>query len=369
MTDHKPLVDPELAELFADDPDALAIVRAISATQHAPRFRRRAKTALLAAVVVVVVAIVGGLTQQQSRASVVSRALAAFPTDRTFYVVLRASSPSGTTIDIATGLELHPRHVVHEWFNPRSGARRVVDQLGGVTIADVYVASASRAPAPSFSGEAAAGFASTYQRALETNPDADVRKGTLAGEPVYWIRFFHSRRISEVAVDHQTFVPVQAMFRDGSTREAFAIVSLETLTRGTPVPRSRSHLLPRKHSVNPATSIAVAILGRRVARLPLASVQPVRIDARRVGTEVLYGQATSGRLPSSFVRVDESSKRAPQLGWTSSIAALVRPGRIAIEQTGSFWNAYAQGHSRFFRLVTSEGRAVAIAAARHLASP
>jgi hypothetical protein len=371
MTEPKTPVDPELAELFADDPDALAIVHAISATQRAPRHPHRIRVALLvaAAVVVGLIAFVGAVTQQ-SHAGVVTRALATFPTDATLHVVLRATRPAGTTIDVATGREQRPRHVIDEWFAPPSGAHRVVDELGGASIADVYVARGhGSSAAPSFTKGAAASFAATYQRALEANPDARVRAGNLGGARVYWITFSHSRQLSSVAVDRKTFVPLQAAFHHGATLETFEVVSIEALKRGTPVPKPRTRSLPATPSTGQANPLVVTILGRRVAHLPLAGTRPVRVGARLVGTEVLYGRPIGGRLPSSFVRVDESTDRVPQMGWTASIAALVRPGRIAIEQTGSFWNAYAAGHSRFFRLVTSEGRAVAIATARRLASP
>src|SRR3954453_6147043 len=105
MRESKPMNDPELIELFRDDPEGLAVVDAIAATQrrrdHTAVWRTR--PALLAAAVVIVAFIAGALSLSSSRAGTIQRALRAVSVGDVVHLRLVDQRSAAEVVDLRTG--------------------------------------------------------------------------------------------------------------------------------------------------------------------------------------------------------------------------------------------------------------------------
>lgn len=376
--DQQPLEnDHELVELFKDDPGGLAIVDAIASTQHQRRTRRPARAIALVAAVVIGAVAVGALTRSDSQAGVVESALAALPTDRVLHLVLEDEQPGVSVVNLQTGRSSPAPHIVSEWFDLRSGTRRVRDLIAGVAVSDVRVGAGNSpitaSPSPTTIGR----FPALYRKALAQATNADVTRRTVDGASVFWLRFPRSRTIDAVAINRKTFRPSVIVLRNGRDTHQFRVRKIESLPPSASVPPTgptahplTSHVaesIPSNAEAASETWLAARTFGRHAAGLPLLSVRALRFSNGNAGVELLFGDSSAkGRLPNHFVRVQESSGPEGHFGWSQALVHLARPSVAVVEQDGKDTNVYLTESQRFIRVLTSEGRQAALLLAHRI---
>jgi hypothetical protein len=376
MTDAKRrrAVDPELVDLFADDPGALAIVDAIVATQPTRKTSGRVRILSLAAAVIAVGVAVGALTRQGSQAGVVENALAALPTDRVLHLVFEDGRPAASVIDLRTGRAKPALHVVSEWFDLRSGTRRVRDLVGGVPVSDVRLRPSDGAISAVGTDTPAAldRFPALYRRALTHATNAEVTRRRVAGTSVFWLGFGPSSSLRAVAIDKRTYRPILIVFRAGAGVREFTVRDISALPQTATVPTAQAVPRPLRSRVVASTTtnglptserwVSVRLLGESAASLSFQSQTVLRFSNGGEGLELLYGStAAGGRLPAHFVRVFEARRPDARFGWSPVLSKLAQPGSAVIEQDGAITNAYVRVSGTFIRIMTSEGRRVTIA--------
>jgi hypothetical protein len=370
------VLDDELLELFADNPEALAVVEAIA--RSGVGHRRRPSTRMwiaLAAVIAILIVGVGAFTRTTSQASVIDSALAALPHDRVARLTVVDELPAGERIDLSTGKTVLVRHTLTEWFDPVTGRRRLRDALGGVAFRDTLPVSSTRSRG--FAEDAIARFPALYRAELLQAINSSVSPGRSNGANVYWIRFRSGHQLRAVAVDRRTYHPVRAIFRDGAATRAFQISALVTLPLYTPIPQPKAMPPPvsSRLSLNPATSdeaIRRGLVGGAILAGPLG--QPSRTfiggdAASPVGVYLFFEGQARGALPSRYVRVEEA--RAPQSssGWSAPIVAITRqPETLFLVRDQGLWTGFLSAHRRFFQIASTSGRAKLLTVARRLAT-
>jgi hypothetical protein len=380
MARNRPTVqDPELLELFGDDPGALAVVDAISATQRhrrAPSVRRRAVTVAIAVALIAIA--MGAFTRSGSQAGVIEKAMSALPYDRVMKLVIETAEPGDETIHLRTGQSRPVVHTVSEWFDPRSKTHRVRDAVAGVALSDTL--SSGHTPNAAFTEVALTKFVRTYRALLVNAKGRRVTRGKVGGASAYWIRFPGNDSFEAVAISAKTFKPVQIIAREGGRSRRLRIVAAQSLAAGESIPSAKRVIRPRLIAPISRTRVtlhAAAGLGLTTATVISPSPSMTEVSAyvvhfagNALGGEFVYGRGGfhGGALPQHFIRVQESTKPEPYFGWSRVAVNLSRNGDVAvIEHNGAIWVGYVTGHGRFFRIMTSGGRAALLETARSLA--
>jgi hypothetical protein len=366
--------DPELVELFADDPGALAIVDAIAATQRPPTMRvalHRRRLVWLAFVAAVVFATLAALSRDTSRAGVIQRALSALPNDRVVHLFLEDPRPAYLVVNLRTGARTTVHHSIEEWYDPRTGTRRVRDRVDGVAVSDVLVH--GRAVAPSTHvARAIERFPIAYRAALSEADASNVKRRIVGGRAFYAIRFPHSRLIASVVVDARSYRPLSVAIRDGATKSEFQITGV------TPLPASRRIARPRPgvSIVRPSAIKVAAPLPRsqRPASLPekilgLRQVSDRALEFRDGGRgfDVTFGnEAVAGKLPQHYIRIQVANAPYRELGWSDPIPRLAGVDELVAERSGHDWAGYIHETGHFIQITTSEGLSAAVFVAKEL---
>ncbi|HEV7566368.1 MAG TPA: hypothetical protein VGO31_10450 [Microbacteriaceae bacterium] len=158
--------DPELLELFENEPELLAITDALQATQA----RRRSvagRPLFLAAALVAVAAIAAGAVTLIGRGgpSLVEEAAAALPKGRMIEATLETSADSAV-VDLSSGTARPVTVVIQSWLDSSTGRMRVITRRGGVVVSDVAGEGSEIAPAASGLDPSSLTFARLYKRAV-----------------------------------------------------------------------------------------------------------------------------------------------------------------------------------------------------------
>jgi hypothetical protein len=367
-------MDEELLELFGDDPESLAIIDAIAATGsvHGRRTPTRKWMALAIAILGAAIA-VGALTRESSHAGVIDSALGALPTDRIIRVVIRDEAPAGELVTLRSGTTKSIHHEIVEWFDPRTGQRRLRDELAGVAVNDVLFGAS--VGGSGFAEETLARFPALYRNELLQAVNSDVSRGRSNGAPVYWIRFRSRNRLRAVAVDLQTYKPVRAVFADGEATRSFSISELAALpaTRAIPKPQTPARQSVRHTSLRPSTPdelrqsglIGAVILERLLG--PPSRTFVGTAAGSPVGEYIFSKKRSSGALPNRYVRVQEASAPVPSTGWSAPTIAITKvPGSVFLVKDGKIWTGFVTARHRAFRIISTSGRTQVLRIARRL---
>lgn len=298
MTDRDPLGDAleTLEPPFADEPvdwdDVLR--RAAGESARAPRRRPRrlafaAVATAVAACVALVVSPFGG-----DRAGVVDRALAAIGDGPVLHVVTRSPGMGGTLVDLQSGERTQLRIEQETWFDPDRGFRATIRL--GASVLEEYSAPVDRPVRMRFASRGMEVFSRDYRDALREGRARVLRKGDVAGTPVYWLRVVvdspapplpgcAGRACQDVAVSRETYEPVYLRF--GPPRRGFGqrVLELESLPAGSgDIPRRATSMtapgfvpLPRRPvdraGAGRLLRTPLAWPGRTVAGLPLTRME------------------------------------------------------------------------------------------------
>jgi hypothetical protein len=324
---------------------------------------------------VAVAAIAAGIfVGQQSRASIAERALHVI-SGQPLRLVMIDTHASDVVVDLERGTEVDAPHVVIEWFDPKTGTRRVRDTIGGVALSDRRVGDDVREAAPE---TLVANFPLLYRTEL-AHRSASVVSARVSGTPAYWLRFPSGRSLSAVAIDRRTYHPLLVVFHTGGGRTMFRVQSVTHLDA-----RSASPFAPRPIMRLPQAPVAlteptsdlppsIAAI-RRIPGMPRGRVAVVRAkrlrfaDGKTATDTVLANAPTQGRLPSHFLRLQLAAFATPSFGWTPALVALAKPNRLILEQAGAYTLGYLHLPRAFVRLSTTQGRQAIIAAGRQLRS-
>lgn len=201
----RPISDPEILELFEDEPELLAVVDAIAATL-APRRRRLPRRLLLVAAAAAAAALVVAFVPWQfGGRSLDDRALAAIGDARVVHLIATRVEAERTIIDFRAGGERQGTLALESWFDSESGDLRSATRREGELVADTLVG--KRAGREGVDPVVAV-FIRRYREALERGELEVVRRGRLDGVEVVWVRLaLPGARRDEIALDTETDLP------------------------------------------------------------------------------------------------------------------------------------------------------------------
>jgi hypothetical protein len=385
--------DAEVIEVLSDQPELLAIADAVSAIQPVtakPSRRRRrgaVRVAILAAVVAA--AIVAILAAPQGRSGVIGKALAAIGNGPIVHVVTEFK-PGTLDVNLKTG------HRTAQVWREELWADRSLDHLhlvlsgNGRLIGDVlYPQDVRSGSSPPVLNPAFVALWTGYRAALQNGSVTLAGRGTVAGRPVYWLRFKvsgPSRQVNEVAVDAHTYKPV--VYRTVANGRHFDQRILVAKT----VPFHASDFKRRGPSLfngsggsssgssggevgppgSPPTGVVHAPWlspGPTVAGLTLRSVDPLSETtdiggkhSKFRGIELLYG-------PGASTTIDELPRPDFPEPWRG-----IRPGTMLVERgsessgggSHATWTGYVIMNGRYVTISTPAGERALIAIARSL---
>lgn len=353
--------DPELLELFGDNPTGLAVADAVIATQRRRHPRVRTSLAAVLVVAVLVTVFAAFLLAGPSRAGVIERALHRFDTARIVHLVLVDQRVSADLMDATSGKLTPVRHVINEWYDPSTHQLRVRDSVAGTIVSDNVAR--GRATAVEISS-----FPRLYRRALANGTASVAGHGSEAGQRVVWITFpFNSRSHARVALNEASLDPVTIKLGTGRSAARFTVRSIDHLQQ------KGSSLVPRPGaSIERSTIVsATEVDSAQIADLPYRLAGGLQISstrlliwrasggARGTASDVLY-RNKDGR----YLRITEATQPLWALGWRSQDIALSARGDEVL-RTAPYTVFVRRGH-RFITVATSIGRALAIAEARDL---
>jgi hypothetical protein len=349
----RPIQDPELLDLLQDEPELLAVVDAIAATQ-APRRRVVSGRFLLAAAAIgVAVLVVVLLPFELGDAGIEDRALAAVGDGRVVHVVATRVEPERAIVDLRAGTEIPGAVALESWFDSESRDLRTVTRRDGQTVADTL----ARKGAADGIDPVVAGFLRGYRTALERGELEVLRRDRVDGQEVVWVRLtLPGARRDEIALDADTALP--RAFRSVSARgDPGALWRVQAIdSRARAEPDFRPSALPagpsagrieseREVSLAEANAVlggAARWPGRAVDGLALTTVRAQAIsrefpDGRRLrmsGVELVYGDPRE-----DYVEIRQARSPEPAYGFaegrlTFDFAPIPPAGRVLLTRLG-----------------------------------
>jgi hypothetical protein len=354
----RPISDPEILELFADEPELLAVTDAIAATL-APRRRRLPRRLLVAAAALgagaLLVALMPGLLGGRS---LEDRALAAIGDARVVHVIATRAEPERTIVDLASG-RVEPGVVtVESWFDSERGELRSVTRRDGTPVADVLV---GMGPGEEGLDPVVTYFVRNYRNSLERGELDVLRRSRLGGADVLWVGLaLRNDRRHEIALDADSDLPRAFRPAVGSSEESplWRVQAIDSRLRADDnfTPSTPQRERPSQGRIASKRDVSTAEANRvlngnarwpgpRVDGLELAQIQAQVLsrafaDGRRqrsAGVELLYGD-----LRRDYVRINEAEAPEPAYGFaegrlTIDFAPIPDLGRLSLTRLGSLW--------------------------------
>jgi hypothetical protein len=237
------VLDREVVELLADEPELLAIADAITTTQPRPR-RRGSRIGALAAAVIAVGTVLVVLPDRGGDSSLLADALAAVGRGPVVHARIETVLPATNVIVLATGRARPQTIAIEYWFDEPRGRLRTVVRRGGVAVDEFLQTQAGAmsnrglvrlAPgAQPALDPALAGFVTRYRDALASGEARVEEEGELEGRRVVWLLLSASGVRERVAVDAETYVPLQITPLDpsgGVSPFSWRVRVIETVAR------------------------------------------------------------------------------------------------------------------------------------------
>lgn len=385
----RPIQDPEILELFQDEPELLAVVDAIAATQ-APRRRAVPRRLLLAAAAIGVAALILVLLPfGVGDAGIEDRALAAVGDGRVVHLVATRVEPERVIVDLRSGAETPGVLALESWFDSESSELRTTTRRDGHTVADTL----ARKGAAEGIDPVVAGFVRGYREALERGELEVLRRDRLDGQEVVWVRLtLPGAQRDEIALDADTDLPraFRSVGPTGAPGPLWRVRSIDS------EPRSEVDFRPTEPPAGPsagrieserdvAPAEANALLGGEmrwpgpeVDGLSLATVRAQALSRqfpdgrllRSSGVEFVYGDPRG-----DYVEIREARSPEPAYGFaegrlTLDFAPIPSAGRLVLTRLGSPGNSLWLGQLRdgdVYVSIRSTRRDLVVRAARSLA--
>jgi hypothetical protein len=323
------MLDHEVLDLLADDPELLALADAVAAARREPEPARRfpgRKLLATAAVLAAAVALAVVAPWNASHSTLVDRAIAAIGDGPVLHAITRETTPGGglTTVDLATGGRTSAEVVLEQeiWYDPGHGLAHTISRQNGRLTDDVLqtpeggfssegpvitCAWIARHPVEAtkervscrFDGDngttprdvpepppsvdpALAGFLTQYRDALASGGARKTGEGVVDGTPVYWLSIpidvptdptappgppIEEREL--VAVDRESYRPVlvKTLF-NGSQASEYQVVEIGSVARDE-ANFSKPELRPARDRITSGEVESHAEIGPSEAGVPL----------------------------------------------------------------------------------------------------
>lgn len=373
-------LDPEVVELFADEPELLGIVDAIGATQPRRRARRPGLVPAAAAVAVTAAAtaLILVVSWPGRGVGVIEEALAAVSAGPVTHAIVSSEVPNNVRVDLASGAVVPVVVSVETWYDRSAGEVRARIRHEGVLVADT-VGPAARRAVPGLSDLGDRLFVLRYRDALAAGDATIVRRGTFAGRAAIWLEVELGVRAAEVVIDADSHLPVA--FTDVTEqRRLWTVTRFETGTRSeedfvsdeTPMGPEGGRVVTSSPT-DPARASAVAGFvpiwaGESVADQSLESVAIETLDSADSGLQsrgVVFRYRGDANL-----RVRAAPRPEPAYGFvrrefTFGLNPIPADTTIDISRFGDGWLGQMKRRSIYVTIESSR-RQVVIDAARAL---
>jgi hypothetical protein len=365
-----------------------------------PSARRRRRRLVLAGAaagaVAVVAAVLPGRVADQSRLTVVERALAAVSDGPIVHGIVENTQSHAYLVDLASGEEVVEAERHEYWYDEKRGALNARLTIGDAVLNEISLARSS-GPPPS---HRALAFATHYRDALEEGRARIVRWETVDGRrsPVLSIevpawrdprtgQVVQPGYTEEVVVDSETYKPLRFRHLPGPDVVAgpvhwWRVVTIETADRvdegylRRAEPRRWKGFAPSQDEKVTAEEAGTA-LGRPAlwAGSELDGVPLTRIGL--VTTSITWRDGRETETPSLFIRYeDPPAKRSLWMTvalsrevsgqWGPVDGAAVPPGKVRLKQgDGGVWFGNVERGGLYVNLQSPE-RELIVAAARAL---
>lgn len=386
----RPINDPEILELFEDEPELLAVTDAMAATLAPRRRALPRRLALVAAVAAAAALVVGLVPLQFGGRSLDDRALAAIGDGRVVHLIATRDEEGRAVVDLRSGKEEPGKLALESWFDTESGDLRSATRREGEPVADSLVGKGSGQegldPVVSV-------FIRGYREALERGELEVVRRGRLDGREVVWVRLvLPGARRDEIALDAETdlpraFRPVVGSEASGPLWRVKAIDSRSRAERNflpteLPVGPSGGRVeMERDVSADEASGVLDgrgSWAGPDVDGLALEHVRGQELsrlfaDGRRQkssGVELVYGDPREDYLQIRQAEAPEPAYGFAEGRLTFDFAPIPGPGQLSLSRLGSTTRPLWLGQlstDGVYLTIRSNRRDLVIAAARSLA--
>jgi hypothetical protein len=389
--------DPEVVELLQEDPELLAIVDAIAATQGRPRStsaaartiraaaasvfvadpfvqrrRRSGLVALIGATAAVITLVV--LAPWQGRGPLATElALAAIGDQPVIHAVVESTRPRATVIDLGSGMassEFLRTEYWHDEERSRLRLRLTIEGRLQTEILETREGGLSdagplrRAPGEPVLDPALAGFASGYREALEAGNARVAGETSVDGQQAVLLQFKvgapvdgQSLAYEEVAVDAESYRPLRFRFRSGQvTGHWWRVIEIETRARDeqqfvapasaeprrtqqtTNIERTLTPNEAAKALQGPAVWPGAAVAGIGLTRIELINVLTSWSDGREreeLALRFQYGPRLRAAPSERNLIITETTTAdmLPHIGGSSGRYPLA-PGQLRISGAG-----------------------------------
>lgn len=285
-TEATPFADPELLELFGNEPELLAIADAIKmTTPRTPKQPQaiRARLLAVAAVAAAAMAVAVVAPWHGSGQGIVGKALAAVGDQPVLHTIVSVNT-GRTLVDLSTGTSQPESAETETWYDPAEGLEHSITRINGVVTGDLLTTPqgtfdhSGRVPDCSwiaahpveatqmriscnFNGDsgtvqknqpeqpptidpALSGYLTQYRDALQNGQAHEIGTGTLDGESVIWLALTlpdlqpppgapgaREQRSEQVAIDSQTYKPVLVRsYTNGSNDSEYQVIAIDTIS-------------------------------------------------------------------------------------------------------------------------------------------
>lgn len=371
----KPISDPEILELFADEPELLAVTDAIHATY--PRPRRLSRPLLLVAAAVTLLSVAAIAWPRED--GLIDSALAAVGTEPVVHSVVRRDAPRTIIVELRSGRGLTGSVEVETWYDTQTGRLRTVTRRDGVVVSDA-VSLKVGVPPGAAGGEQAQLLTRSYRNALAEGHVREGERARIGSRGVIWLGPIGSDRY-RVAVDEKTYEPVA--FEPDGRDSRWRVVTLNSLSSqaGLFAPRQRpAHPVAGTIKSSGRIDLAAAAkfawaswAGRRIGEYRLRAIR-LQLLARRTsdgrrqsgsGLELTYGGAA--RVVVRVAPVPEPAYKFAEGRLTFDFHAIPKAGSVALTTpaVGEEWFGQLRFRGAYVS-IAAPTRASLLAAARAL---
>ncbi len=376
--------DAEVLELFADEPELLAVVDAVAATQPG-RVSRGPRSALLVAAVTLIAAIVAAVWMPWGGhgSDVVGEALAAVGDAPVTHAIVSRNLSDDERVDLLSGRTTSVRVSIETFFDVSRNRTRVVVRHGGVVVADTAAPTATRA-IPGMTDVAGRLFSTGYRAALSRGAASVVRRGRFAARKAIWLALAIDGRPELVIIDAKTYLPIG--FRESAGGGVvWTVQRFESLGRRAGQFSAARENQAEGGRVSGARPSSLALLrelvgfrpvfaGRAFAGFRLIAVESQmllrasdrrHIQPRRNGVSLQYRDDLGTR-----VTIDQAAQPEPAYGFvreqlTADLDPIPSGHVLSLSRRANTWTGQLRSYGIFVRIVSTRRQAV-IAAARAL---
>lgn len=312
-----PTRDSELIELFADDPEGLALVDAIGATQRA---RRRtiwsSRPVMLAAAVVLIAFLAGALSLAVSRAGTIQRALKAVSVGDVVHLRLIDARPIAEVVDLRTGSRRAVHFTIDEWLSRSTAKLRTRVTVRG------QVVQVSRGSVNLLSNESLL-FARNYRRALSQGRARSVAGASSVNAHAIVFDDGGGKRV-RIELDRR-YRPLLIRYSSGQLFRVVGVGAGRASDLRAPQTAVRRHetasvaaarVVQRSSLTSPYAGRIPSVL----AGLPLRRVRVLKLQSAGLGreraVEATYGVGRGAQLPVHYLRLTVATRPLTAFGWS-----------------------------------------------------